>query len=57
MPRPKNEAAGKPTRNRRIHVLLTDEEHERIADAAEKAGAGVSTYIRVQALKAARDEG
>ena len=56
MPRPKNETVGKPTRNKRIHVLLTDDEHERISAAAEKAGAGLSTYVRVRALEAARNE-
>ncbi len=39
-------------RDQRIPVLLTKGERDRIQAAADKAGLGISTFIRVKALEA-----
>jgi len=41
-----------PTRDARIPVLLTADERERLQVAADRAGLGLSTFIRVKALEA-----
>ncbi len=40
------------TRDERVHVLFTKDERERLQEAADKAGLGLSTFIRVKALEA-----
>ena len=42
-------------RDERISVLLTKSERNKIEDAAEKAGLGISTFIRVKTLEAMGD--
>ena len=40
-----------------VNVRMTKAERERIRDAAEKIGVGLSTYLRMAAIKAAgKDE-
>lgn len=56
MSRPMNETVGKPLRTARIPVQVTYDEKDELARAAEAAGMGVSTYIRMKALDAARRE-
>ena len=56
MSRPKNEDIGKPLRSKRVPVMVTDEEHRELEEAAAAMGVGVSTYLRLKALEAARDE-
>ena len=45
---------GQP-RDERIPVLLTKIERDKLQAAADKAGLGLSTFIRVKALEAIRD--
>lgn len=52
--RPKNEDIGKPLKDRRVSVLLTDGEHAEIERAASNMGVGVSTFLRLKGLEAAR---
>ena len=44
-------------RDERIPVLLTKSERDRIQAAANKAGLGISTFIRVKALEALDEKG
>ena len=48
-------AAKEFPRDERIHVLFTKAEREVLQAAADKAGLGLSTFIRVKALEAIRD--
>lgn len=57
MSRPKNEDIGKPLQNKRVPVMVTDEEHAELTAAAERLGIGVSTYMRTMALQRARGNG
>ncbi|MFG6591306.1 plasmid mobilization protein [Sulfitobacter sp. 1A12157] len=50
--RPTNESLGKPARTKRVPVMMTEDEYERIAAAAQAAGLGVSTFLRICALNA-----
>lgn len=43
-------------RDVRVPVVMTAEEHKVIKDAAERMGVGVSTYLRLKALEAARND-
>ena len=45
-------AAKDNPRDERIPVLLTKAERDRLQAAANKAGLGISTFIRVKALEA-----
>lgn len=54
MSRPKNEDIGKPVRNQRIPVLLSEEEKEMIEAAASNQGMAASTWMRWLALREAR---
>ena len=56
MPRPKNEAICKPLRDERVQVMMTTDEREKIAAAAERAGIKLSAFLRMVALEAARDK-
>lgn len=50
--RPTNESLGKQARTKRVPVMMTEDEYERIAALADAAGLGVSTYLRISALNA-----
>lgn len=52
--RPKNEDLGKPLRDRRIPVMVSQDEHAELETAAQEMGVGVSTFLRLKALEAAR---
>lgn len=52
--RPKNEDLGKPLRDKRVPVMVTEDEHAELEKAASEMGVGVSTYLRLKALEAAR---
>lgn len=41
-------------RDERIHILLTAAERDILQQAADNMGLGISTYIRIKALEAAR---
>ena len=56
MSRPKNEDLGKPSRDRRVPVMMSQEEYEEVDKAARALGIGPSTYLRQKALEAARHE-
>ena len=45
-------ASRETPRKRRVPVLFTEDEYDRIETAAYDAGLGVSTFIRVKALEA-----
>lgn len=47
----KNSMAAKIPRDERIPVLLTKSERDKIQAAADKAGLGISTFLRVKALE------
>jgi len=53
--RPKNEDIGKPLRDQRVPVMMTIAEYNKIDAAARSEGLGISTYMRVKAIKAADD--
>lgn len=53
--RPKNEDLGRPLRDRRVPVMVSQEEHTELERAASEMGVGVSTYLRLKALEAARN--
>ena len=55
MSRPKNEDLGKPLRDKRVLVMVSLEEHSELETASAAMGVGVSTYMRLKALEAARD--
>ena len=57
MNRPKNADLGKPSRDRRVPVLMTSDEYREIELAANRHGIPVSTYVRMKALEAARQAG
>ncbi len=46
----KSMTAKEHRRDERVHVLLTKVERERVQAAADKAGLGISTFIRVKTL-------
>lgn len=52
--RPKNKDVGKPLRDQRIPVQVSEEEKAMIEAAAEREGLAPSTWMRILALKAAR---
>ena len=52
--RPKNEDIGKPLRDKRVPVMVSLDEHAELDRAAAEMGVGVSTYLRLKALEAAR---
>ncbi len=52
--RPKNEDLGKPLRDKRVPVMVSADEHAELEKAASDMGVGVSTYLRLKALEAAR---
>lgn len=54
--RPKNEDIGIPLRDRRVPIQMTEDEHAELKAAADREGLNLSSYIRAQALKAARSE-
>lgn len=54
MSRPKNEDIGEPLREKRVAVMMSNEDYEKLKSAAQKMGVGVSTYMRVKALEAAQ---
>jgi hypothetical protein len=54
--RPKNEDIGKPLRDRRVPVMVSQDEYAALEGAAVNMGVGVSTYMRLKALEAARAE-
>ena len=56
MSRPKNEDIGKPLRDRRVPVMVSQDEYAALEGAAVNMGVGVSTYMRLKALEAARAE-
>lgn len=57
MPRPTNESQGRPVRDKRVPVMMNDEEYAIIAEAARRDGTGVSTFLRTSGLgKAKRDK-
>lgn len=56
MNRPKNEDIGKPSRRRRVPVMMTDDEYAKVEAAAGKVGSPVSTFIRIKILEAISDE-
>lgn len=56
MARPKNEDLGKPLRNKRVPVMVSEEEYAEIEAAAQRQGIGASTYMRLKALEAARED-
>lgn len=43
-------------RDERVPVLFTPEEKREVAEAADRAGLKLSTYLRVKGLEAARRE-
>ena len=43
------------TRDSRVPVMLTSIERSEIKKAADREGVAVSTYLRIMALRAARD--
>lgn len=53
--RPKNEDIGKPLRDKRVPVMVSQDEHAELDRAATEMGVGVSTYLRLKALEAAHD--
>lgn len=53
--RPKNEDIGKALRDKRIPVQVTEDEKAELDRAANEMGVGVSTYVRLKALEAARN--
>lgn len=52
--RPKNEDVGKPLRDKRLPVMMSSDEYNELEAAASNAGIGVSTFVRLKALEAAR---
>lgn len=52
-PRPK-EDTGEPLRDKRVPVMMTSDERQELKRAALEMGVGVSTYLRLKALEAAR---
>ena len=54
--RPKNEDIGKALRDKRIPVQVTEDEKAELDRAASEMGVGVSTYVRLKALEAARND-
>ncbi|MEO0343006.1 MAG: hypothetical protein AAF198_06170 [Pseudomonadota bacterium] len=54
MSRPKNEDLGKPLRDKRVPVMMSQDEYEELEQSASAMGVGVSTFIRLKALEAAR---
>ncbi len=52
-----NPMAPKIPRGERIPVLFTKDERDRIQAAADKAGLGISTFIRVKTLEALDENG
>jgi len=50
--RPTNESLGRQVRAKRVPVMMTDDEYDRIAQAAQAAGVGVSTFLRLCAIDA-----
>ena len=55
MSRPKNVDIGKPLRGRRVPVMMSNEEYAELEGPAQQMGVGVSTYMRIKALEAARE--
>lgn len=53
MSRPKNEDIGEPSRDKRVAVMMSDEDFEKLKLSAQRMGVGVSTYMRIKALEAA----
>lgn len=53
--RPKNEDVGKPLRDKRVPVMMSEDEWTALNAASQKAGVGLSTYLRQSALKATKD--
>jgi hypothetical protein len=51
--RPKNEDIGEPLREKRVAVMMSQEDYDKLKFASQKMGLGVSTYMRVKALEAA----
>lgn len=51
--RPKNEDIGEPLREKRVAVMMSIEDYEKLKSAAQRMGVGVSTYMRIKALEAA----
>lgn len=47
-------ASGRPLRDRPVPVAVSEGEHKLIENAAAQMGVGVSTYMRLKALEAAR---
>lgn len=56
MSRPKNETLGRPLRDKRVPLQLTQDEHAELSEAAERQGMPLSTFMRWASLKVARDE-
>lgn len=56
MNRPKNADVGKPLRSKRIPVQVTPEEYAEIEDASGRLGIPVSSFVRMKALEAARED-
>lgn len=52
--RPKNEDIGKPLRDKRIPVQVSQDEYDTLSGAADAAGVPLSTWLRWLALKAAK---
>jgi hypothetical protein len=52
--RPKNEDIGKPLRDRRVPVMVSQDEYAALEGAAVNMGVGVSTYMRLKALGATK---
>ncbi len=52
--RPKNADVGRPTRSRKLQVMVSDDEYEELEASAEREGMPVSTYVRAKALIATR---
>ena len=55
--RPTNASQGRQSRSERIPVQVTPDEKEELEKAAAELGLGVSTYMRLKALEAARSDG
>lgn len=45
---------GEPLREKRVVVMMSAEDYEKLKSAAQKMGVGVSTYMRVKSLEAAQ---
>ena len=56
MNRPKNADVGKPLRDRRVPVQMTQDEYDRIQAAADAVGQTVSGYLRTKALESANGD-